>query len=77
MSELTHYFVSGRGYWGRGDTLAQAIANAKHLSPGDRAFWARCTPTTRVDEVGHVYGHLSDATHGKIGRRGTFKAVTP
>jgi hypothetical protein len=70
--------VTGRGYWGRGATAEEAIKNARFLEAGDKVIKGDCSPTARVDEVGHVYGLLGDWTHGKVVRkRGvglTFKA---
>ena len=78
MSEMTHVLVCGRGYWGRGGNIGEAISNAEWLRQGDKAFWYPCTPGTYIDEMGRIYGKVGEPTHGVIGRKAkglpTFKA---
>lgn len=78
MSEFTHVLVSGRGYWGRGASIGEAINNSQWLRLGDKAFWYPCTPTTSIDEFGRIYGKVGEPTHGVIGRKAkglpSFKA---
>ena len=79
MSEFTHVLVAGRGYWGRGATIGEAIVNAQWLRLGDKTFWYPCTERTRIDSYGRFYdGKVGEPTHGTIGRKSkglpTFKA---
>lgn len=67
----THTLVAGRGYWGVGQTFAQAVENARWLRKGDKVMMASCPEGTRVDEMGQVYTPkgttLGEWSHGKIG----------
>ena len=72
MSEQnTHVLVFGRGYWGRGADLAEAVKNAKWLNKGDAVVMADCPDGTRVDEMGRIYTpkdtRLGECIHGKLG----------
>lgn len=76
MSEQnTQYLIFGGGYWGRGATEHEAIANAKWFTKGSKVVMARCPEGTRVDEDGRIYTpkgtSLGDFIHGTVG--GTAK----
>ena len=75
---LNRVLICGRGYWGVGATVGEAIVIAKYLRIGDKAFWYPCTADTRISSHGRIYnGKVGEPTHGVIGRKSqglpTFK----
>ena len=71
---FTHYLImttSYPGYWGRGETLADAIKAARYIKPGAEVQVFRCVADADVDGMGRVYGvDLSTHQVGKARARG-------
>lgn len=77
MSELTYTLVLARGYWGRGETLEQAVEAAEWIYPGTRVVTYKAHPKTHVNEMGFITfpaGHEPEKTaegilvKGRLGR---------
>lgn len=70
LQEATHVLVrsvSGAGYWGRGETVAEAISNAKWLGSQDEVYIMGCSWNADCDPVsGGVRGREGKAYRGKV-----------
>lgn len=81
MKHQTEYLIAGNGYWGRGATEAEAIANAQWLTKDSKVVMARCHPETRVNEMGQVCYPSGKApsewVHGKVGGTKAVRKFVP
>lgn len=70
LESANHVLVrsaSGAGYWGRGETVKEAISNAKWLGSQDSVYIMACTPNADCNPVsGGIRGHQGDIYVGKV-----------
>ena len=53
---FTHVIVMtlSPGYWGKGETVKEAVRKSEWIERGDRVRVVDCGPTARIDELGGI-----------------------